>query len=304
MDVKISSLDSGHTWQIDTISYRASDVSITESNSIYFIDKNTQELKKLSWGGLQVLADSIQLYDINEDSGIVAVHYNMKTIEKSQDSGMTWVYLPPLYVSNVMIGPNSITHAKINFFKDTIIIYGTYPNVVVYSVDNGMSWTGNYVYTYPADILSSNKLIGVGGSVDSNQIQFTTDTGANWVNQGIINFHLNGFYFFNESLGFAFGDNGNILRTINGGGTVGIRENSNLKKKIRIYPNPAKGKIHLETRGEISITSLKLINSQGKEVRQYKKEKKDLDISNFPSGIYFLHIQSEEGEVMEKIVIQ
>ena len=80
-----------------------------------------------------------------------------------------------------------------------------------------------------------------------------------------------------------------------------IEENSAL---IQVYPNPAKNKLKIENVKNIKIESISIIDFTGKKIKQFEPKKTHLDISGITSGIYFLKISYEKGEINKKIIIE
>src|SRR5690606_13508478 len=185
---------------------------------------------------------------------VITLNTNVDSLYKSFNRGSAWV---SLNLDNQVISSNSLTSASIDLFRDTIIIAATYPLAILYSYDNGGSW-----FSYNASHLAPYN-IGIIKTIVSPHILFSyqqsnkvisksVNGGATWYTQSTNASNSMGrlydFYFVDKKIGFACGDSGVILRTTNGGGSgVGVEENNSLKKKIKIFPNPAKQMIHIET---------------------------------------------------------
>jgi len=69
------------------------------------------------------------------------------------------------------------------------------------------------------------------------------------------------------------------------------------KENIEIYPNPTAGKILIS--GD-HVSSITLINSLGKVLKT--RTAKELDLSPYPSGLYYLRVQTTNGIIQRKIV--
>ena len=67
------------------------------------------------------------------------------------------------------------------------------------------------------------------------------------------------------------------------------------------YPNPSTGKITIEAKGDLTI-----YNMVGEAVlsQTLTAEKTEIDLSTKPKGIYFVYINSENGSITKKIMIQ
>lgn len=85
-------------------------------------------------------------------------------------------------------------------------------------------------------------------------------------------------------------------------GVAGIPENT-----IRIYPNPASGKVVVEMKEMQGLRTVALCNSIGKRLLQSTTEQNrlQLDLSGFPAGIYNIQITGAEGKpvLSERILI-
>lgn len=83
---------------------------------------------------------------------------------------------------------------------------------------------------------------------------------------------------------------------------TGIQDIS-INEFVIILPNPSSGKVTLSSeisKGEISVYTI-----FGEKVFQseMKNQKSEIDLSKQPDGIYFVHVISEKGRVIKKIII-
>jgi hypothetical protein len=71
---------------------------------------------------------------------------------------------------------------------------------------------------------------------------------------------------------------------------------------VKVYPNPSNNKINFET--NITIDGITITNTLGQELfRMLKPQpKQEINISNLPSGIYFLKAENKQGQGVFKIV--
>ncbi|MCL2041814.1 MAG: T9SS type A sorting domain-containing protein [Bacteroidales bacterium] len=73
---------------------------------------------------------------------------------------------------------------------------------------------------------------------------------------------------------------------------------------IIIYPNPTSGGLTI-TNYELRITEVEVFDLMGRKVLSQKAEsrkQKELDISHFPAGMYFVRIMTDKGVVTKKVV--
>lgn len=95
----------------------------------------------------------------------------------------------------------------------------------------------------------------------------------------------------------------NVFTVYQGVGTNEISENT-----TKIYPNPAKNILNIESKK--SITSIHIFDITGKEILNKIPEKQtqnlQLNLTEIliPQGFYFIKVQSLEGMVTKKIVIE
>ncbi|MEM6686321.1 MAG: T9SS type A sorting domain-containing protein [Bacteroidota bacterium] len=87
-------------------------------------------------------------------------------------------------------------------------------------------------------------------------------------------------------------------------------EVSNIGETIQLYPNPTGGKLSirlLESDVELS-ESIHMYSIQGSLIRQIRTEKDTtsltLDISEIPTGVYFIHLHFSNGNAVTKKIIK
>jgi len=76
---------------------------------------------------------------------------------------------------------------------------------------------------------------------------------------------------------------------------------------LKIYPNPAYGKVVATVDGAEQIQAVKIIDLSGRSIQAYKPSfmanSYKLDISSIPSGTYILQIKTELGFVARKLSV-
>jgi hypothetical protein len=218
-------------------------------------------------------------------------------IKISDDFGVTW--LDKQFTTNALSsGPYQ------SFYKgdDTLIAITQYPTVIHYSYDNGNSW--NMIYPPDGYIFhfTNSKLYGTHLFVSTNHI-LHNDLSSLSFDTTLFSNNISKLYFINDLYGFAFGPNGVIYKTTNGGGTVGVNEDNNyLKKKINVYPNPADNKLIIEA-DEINVSKIEILNNQGKIIKFYIGFPKILDTADLKQGDYILRFYSDKQMIYEKLII-
>jgi hypothetical protein len=85
---------------------------------------------------------------------------------------------------------------------------------------------------------------------------------------------------------------------------VGINESK--ESKFSLYPNPATDKITVELSGMTQGGNLTIVDIEGQEfiTRQITEPKTQIDISNLPSGVYFVQLTKDKTVEVEKVVKQ
>ena len=82
--------------------------------------------------------------------------------------------------------------------------------------------------------------------------------------------------------------------------------NENQESGFSVYPNPAADKITIETNALPTKSQLSIMNVDGQQLitRQITEPKTQLDISNLPSGVYFVRVQVDKTVQVGKIIKQ
>lgn len=73
------------------------------------------------------------------------------------------------------------------------------------------------------------------------------------------------------------------------------------KSKLVFYPNPTSGKLNIENQN--TIEQISLFDLNGEVVDEFKPAPQ-IDLSGIPRGVYFLQIQSAEGNFVQKVVVR
>ena len=72
---------------------------------------------------------------------------------------------------------------------------------------------------------------------------------------------------------------------------------------ISIYPNPTTGELRI-TNYELGITNVEIFDIYGKKQKAESRKQNIVDISNLATGVYFIKISTEAGELVKKVVKQ
>ena len=76
--------------------------------------------------------------------------------------------------------------------------------------------------------------------------------------------------------------------------------------KITVYPNPTNDKIHIVTEAEITDVVVHTITGVivGQQTTDNKQQTLSIDLSTLNAGIYFIKINTEEGNIVKRIIKQ
>ncbi|NVN94230.1 MAG: T9SS type A sorting domain-containing protein [Bacteroidetes bacterium] len=94
------------------------------------------------------------------------------------------------------------------------------------------------------------------------------------------------------------------------GGTLNIQTGVNAfsnQTGLKIYPNPSNDRIFISDATDYHITNLKIINIQGKIVKEQLccqlKDSVLINVQDFPNGIYFIQLQTNIGIITDKFIV-
>ena len=73
------------------------------------------------------------------------------------------------------------------------------------------------------------------------------------------------------------------------------------RTNVRVYPNPSAGKITCEYKDALQLQYISITNLLGEEVLKISEPKKEIDISNLPTGLYYLRVETNKGSKTFKL---
>ena len=117
--------------------------------------------------------------------------------------------------------------------------------------------------------------------------------------------YFSSVFFTGVNTGYAVGQNGVILKTENGGGyPLEINEKYPISNRIKIYPNPSSDKITIEASKTFSTGHLSILNLNSQEIlsQTITKPSTQIDISTFPTGVYFVKLTGEKEVSVGKFI--
>jgi len=71
---------------------------------------------------------------------------------------------------------------------------------------------------------------------------------------------------------------------------------------LEIFPNPTSDKLFFKTK-ELQLQSVQIFSLEGKLINEILFEQSEINLSYLDAGIYFLKIKSEQGLIVDKVVI-
>ena len=99
----------------------------------------------------------------------------------------------------------------------------------------------------------------------------------------------------------------NFLTKIEWTGTTGENEGFSKNKHLQIYPNPASDYIDILYSGEEKILFFEIVDQYGRRIfvkdNLSKTMQFGLDVSDLPTGLYFINLYTESNLVLSKKTI-
>lgn len=85
----------------------------------------------------------------------------------------------------------------------------------------------------------------------------------------------------------------------------GVAENASNSPVINIFPNPTTGLFNIDYS---NTNSIKVINTLGEVIYEEKLDQlssgtKNIDLSNFANGIYFINVANDKGSINHKVIL-
>lgn len=74
------------------------------------------------------------------------------------------------------------------------------------------------------------------------------------------------------------------------------------KDDVLVYPNPVSDKLYLSGLNNEKILAIKLLSIEGKQIQEFNSNTKVIDLSQLESGIYFIHILTDDGKIVRKLI--
>jgi hypothetical protein len=117
--------------------------------------------------------------------------------------------------------------------------------------------------------------------------------------------------YWGRPVGLAIAPNGDIymssdesnrfIMRIYRGSPTGLNPNLEMPKQLMVYPNPASTQLFFNCAEALSL--IEVFDAQGKVVFQSKGSTKNVDVENWPRGVYFVHVTINQTIVTNKVVL-
>lgn len=197
------------------------------------------------------------------------------------------------------------------------ICYGDYVSVGMNSYSNSGTYFDTLATTSGCDSVITTNLL-VKNNIDTtlfidDRLIVSNEMDANyqWITCSNTNFLING----ETNREYIASTNGNYAVIITKDGctktsstanimSVGVAENETANI-VRYYPNPVIDKVTIELNQFIPNTSISIVDITSKElfrIDEIGTTQVELDLSSFPSGIYFVGIKNQEIQQILKLV--
>ena len=125
----------------------------------------------------------------------------------------------------------------------------------------------------------------------------------------------NSLHFANDTVGYVVGFYGDensgwegLIKKITTGENLSAVKEITADKTFTVYPNPSNGIFTIKSQQTFTVTersrsNVSITNITGKEIMSMEHVPLQIDISNFPKGIYFLTISNKNHYETQKIII-
>lgn len=301
----LKTTNAGNSWSVVNSGTSNNLLSIFASGQdVYITGNNGTILKSTNSGGSWSVIStgiSLDLYDCYFVSNTVGyVVGEAGTILKSFNGGQAWNFLS----SSV----NNYNLTSVYFIDDMTGVVtggnsGSNESIILRTTNSGSTWSStgfSDMYLNALGFYDYSVGYAVGGSITANTstIYKTVNQGALWTTQTTSSSRQLGVCFPSNTIGYTCGLNGTILRLANN--TAGIEEMT-VDSDIQVSPNPGSGVFYVSSNTENQLFSIEVFSVDGEQINRFQNAN-TIDLSQYPSGIYYAVIQSGSAVVTRKLV--
>lgn len=242
------------------------------------------------WGGTSVIKNSL-FHNNTSTSGASCLYLSASTVNSGTVLGINVNVINCTFSNNSGVNGNVIrTDNGANTYVKNSILYG-----------NGSLTPINYTGLGGPGLTNTISEGGQISGINSNPLlnaNFTLQVGSPAIDSGSNGLLVSG-------MSFDLNGNARIVGTNVDMGAYEYDaalsiESPNISNIFSVYPNPTNGLITIETNQEIK--SVKLFSLDGKLLLEGQNS--NLQIDNFPSGIYMLYLESVNGTTLYKKIIK
>jgi len=265
----IRSVDQGETWEV-----------IVEDEDAVYYD-----------GGFGILGFA------NENVGYTIFPHHQGRPEpyllKTINGGVTWDSV------HVISEPSWTNYEALEFItEDRGFIGGWYESVFKVTDNGGLNWedpniTPTSVFAFSIDESKYNNYYSCGHGIFKSE-----DKGDSWEEMTILpttaSRSCKGIFFLNDSLGWAVGNSGMILKTL------GCNEDSKVRE-IDVRPSMSTGSLKLFNPYLVEINKIEIFSIAGEKMADVI-DPSSLNLHGLGAGMYIVRVDTKEGIVTKKIL--
>lgn len=181
--------------------------------------------------------------------------------------------------SIIDVNMKTFTHTDSEFINEEHTVTGNIITMNVCYYVTGFQFANNYQHTFPVTVPSDNDytiIINLYRSQTQVTCDYTelTDT---------------------KTLDFTTP----LTETI----YLGVEDFELLENQISIYPNPVKDIVNIDNPNNLIFNSIVVHNILGEKIEIYTTSFESLDLRYLNSGMYFLELNTEKGNITKKIIV-
>ena len=172
----------------------------------------------------------------------------------------------------------------------------------IYTITNHRNLVANfnkitYTLTATADPAESATIVGVGTYGWQEEVTVTAIPNEDWAFQ---NWTTESGIVVSEELSYTFTIEHNFTLIAHFIHTESIGENG---VPVKVYPNPTKGEVTVSSEG---LSHIRIMNAYGQTVYNAKMDSDQvrIDLSDMAKGVYMMHIETNGGQTVRKIVVE